>query len=74
MFKGLFLFIFGLIAFIFVGVILLETFPTLQPIWNEFKSLVAVTYNEVKVEYGALAAGVIAIGLLALAATSLNKR
>ncbi len=72
--KGLFLFIFGFLTFLFVGVILLESFPSLQPVWDEFKSLVSITYNEVKLEYGALAAGVIAVGIITLAATSLNKR
>lgn len=66
----MFRFLLSTIATIFVlvvvGSILLDTFPQLLPLWEEFKHMVVSLYNVSKVKYGAAATVVIivAIGIL----------
>ncbi|GAE93045.1 hypothetical protein JCM21714_2078 [Gracilibacillus boraciitolerans JCM 21714] len=57
----------GLFLVIIVGSIILETFPQLQPLWQEFVDVVIGLYESSKVKYGTIATVgiIIAIGVLA---------
>lgn len=53
-----------------VGEILLEQFPQLQPLWEEFKDIITRLYESSKVRYGTVATIMIIIGIIILVSTS----
>lgn len=57
----------GIVCVIFViciiGSIVLEEFPTLQPMWEEFKQVVSTIYNQASVKYGTAATILLIFGI-----------
>lgn len=62
--------ILGIFLIAILGSILLETFPQLQPLWEEFKEIVVGLYEASQVKYGAVATVAIIIGLFVVFGTS----
>ena len=58
--------IFGIFIIMFVGNILLTEFPSLVPIFEEGKEVLASLYSMSVVKYGTIATGMLIIGLLIL--------
>lgn len=73
LFKAILGTIFGIFIVAIVGSIILETFPSLQPLWEEFKTIVVGLYESSKVKYGTLATVAIIVGLIILFGTSGKK-
>lgn len=65
--------ILGIFLVVIVGSIVLETFPQLQPLWEEFKGIVVGLYESSKVKYGTLATVGIIVALILLFGTSGRK-
>jgi hypothetical protein len=53
-----------------VGSIILEQFPQLLPLWNEFKGVLTEVYQSSKVKYGSIATIAIIAGIIILVGTS----
>jgi len=56
--------VFGIFLLMFIGNILLTEFPSLVPLFEEGKTMVANLYNVSLVRYGAMATVLFIIGLL----------
>lgn len=65
--------ILGIFLIAIVGSIVLETFPQLQPLWEEFKTVVSGLYETSKVKYGTLATVAIIVAIAILFGTSNSK-
>lgn len=70
MFRTLVSIILGIFLLTILGSILLETFPQLVPLWDEFKTIVVNLYETSQVKYGAIATIAIIVGLLLVFGTS----
>ncbi len=70
MFKLIIYAVFMIFIIAVVGSILLEQFPQLIPLWNEFKSIVTEVYQSSKVKYGSIATIAIVAGVVILVGTS----
>ncbi|MCB5935655.1 hypothetical protein LI012_12800 [Caldibacillus thermoamylovorans] len=70
MFRALFGVIFGIFFIVITGSIILEAFPQLQPLWEEFKNIVVSLYESSTVKYGTVVTVLIIIGLVILFGTS----
>jgi|GEM_PF-2171601 len=57
-----------------IGNIVLETFPQLQPLWNEFKEIVVKLYQTAEVKYGTVVTILIIISIFILVGTSNNNK
>lgn len=57
-----------------IGNIILETFPQLQPLWNEFKEIVVKLYQTAEVKYGTVVTILIIISIFILVGTSNNNK
>ncbi|GAB3051261.1 hypothetical protein [Virgibacillus ainsalahensis] len=64
--------ILGIFLFLIVGSLVLEEFPAVQPLWDEFKEQIAKLYNMSIVRYGAVTTFIIIIALVVVFGT--NKR
>ncbi|MFD2658495.1 hypothetical protein [Gracilibacillus thailandensis] len=62
--------ILGIFLIAIIGNIVLETFPQLQPLWEEFKDIVVGLYESSKVKYGSLATVAIIFAIIILFGTS----
>lgn len=66
--------IFGILGAIVViailGSMILEQFPTLQPLWDEGKLWISTVYRHVQAEYGTAVVIVFVVGIVAMFATS----
>ena len=63
----------GIFIIAIVGSVLLEQFPDLQPLWEEFKEIVVGLYESSKVKYGTIATVAIIICIVILFGTN-NRR
>lgn len=59
---------------VIVGSVILEVFPQLQPLWDEFKRVVVDLYNASNVKYGTIATALIILAIILLVATSSSGR
>ncbi|MFD2760465.1 MULTISPECIES: hypothetical protein [Lentibacillus] len=59
-FLGLLL---GIFLFLVVGSIILEEFPAIQPLWQEFKDAIVRLYDMALVRYGAVTTFLIIIAI-----------
>lgn len=73
MFRFLISIIAGIFLLALVGSVVLNTFPELQPLWEEFKEIVVGLYESSKVKYGTIATVAIIVCILILFGTS-NRR
>lgn len=73
MFKLIIYSIFMIFIIAVVGSILLEQFPQLVPLWNEFKRIITNLYDSSKVKYGTVATIAIIVGVIILVGTSSKK-
>lgn len=73
MFRLILSTILGIFLIMIVGSIVLETFPQLQPLWEEFKNVMQIIYETFNVRYGTMATVVIIVALIILFGTS-SKR
>ncbi|MFC2947572.1 MULTISPECIES: hypothetical protein [Virgibacillus] len=64
--------ILGIFLFLIVGSLVLEEFPSLQPLWEEFKAHIVQLYNMSLVRYGAVTTFVIIIAIFIVFGS--NKR
>lgn len=74
MFRSILGAILGIFLVVIVGSIVLETFPQLQPLWNEFKQVVVDIYETSNVKYGTIATVAIIVAIAILFATSSGGR
>ncbi|WP_047981722.1 hypothetical protein, partial [Ornithinibacillus contaminans] len=72
MFKNILYVILMIFIILIVGSIILETFPQLNPLWEEFKGIIVNLYESSKVKYGALAT--VAIIVAVILAVGTNRR
>lgn len=70
MFRFLLGFVLAIFLFLVVGSILLEEFPTIQPLWEEIKTQAATLYNMSIVRYGAIPTLLIIVALFILIGSS----
>lgn len=63
MFKNLLTIVAFILVITVVGSTLIDQFPTLEPIWNEFKTVVGDFYESSKVKYGVLTTVILIIGV-----------
>ena len=56
-----------------IGGILLEQFPSIQPLWEEFKAIFGELYESSKIKYGSIATIVLFIAVAILFGTSSSK-
>ncbi|OZU89030.1 hypothetical protein CIL03_08410 [Virgibacillus indicus] len=63
-------FILGIFLFLIVGSIVLEQFPSIQPLWEEFKGHIVGLYDMSLVKYGAITTFLIIIALFVVFGTS----
>lgn len=70
MFRLVLSIILGIFLVVIVGSIVLDTFPQLQPLWDEFKEIVLNLYESAKVEYGVLATVAIIVAVVIVFSTS----
>lgn len=70
MFRILLYAIFMIFIIAVVGSIILEQFPQLLPMWNEFKAILTEVYQSSKVKYGSIATVAIIVGVIILVGTS----
>ena len=73
MFRLILSTILGIFLIMIVGSIVLETFPQLQPLWEEFKKVAVQIYETFNVRYGTMATVAIIVALIILFGTS-SKR
>lgn len=73
MFRVIITFIMGIFLIVILGGIILETFPQLVPLWEEFKGIVVNLYETSTVRYGTLATVAIIFGLAILLGSSTRK-
>lgn len=73
MFRLILSTILGIFLIMIVGSIVLETFPQLQPLWEEFKNVMQIIYETFNVRYGTMATVAIIVALIILFGTS-SKR
>lgn len=73
MFKAIIYAIFMIFIIAIVGSIILEQFPQLQPLWEEFKMIISNLYESSKVKYGTVATIAIIVGIFILVGTSSKK-
>ncbi|SOC21556.1 hypothetical protein SAMN05880501_11316 [Ureibacillus xyleni] len=73
MFKNILTIVAMILVITVVGSVLLDQFPTLQPIWNEFKEVVGSFYESSKVKYGVLTTVIFIVGIGILFASSTIK-
>ena len=73
MFRLILSTILGIFLIMIVGSIVLETFPQLQPLWEEFKKVAVQIYETFNVRYGTMATVAIIVALIILFRTS-SKR
>jgi hypothetical protein len=74
MFRFLIGTILGVFLLVIVGSVILEVFPQLQPLWDEFKRVVVDLYNASNVKYGTIATALIILAIILLVATSSSGR
>jgi hypothetical protein len=55
---------------VIIGSVLLEQFPELLPLWNEFKAIAVELYNSSKIKYGSIATVAIIAAVAILIGTS----
>lgn len=55
---------------VLIGSILLEQFPQLQPLWEEFTVIVKEVYQSSKMKYGTIATVAIIVGVFIMIGTS----
>lgn len=55
---------------VILGSVLLEQFPQLVPLWNEFKAIIAELYKSSKVKYGTIATIAIIVAVVMMIGTS----
>ncbi|WP_394237479.1 hypothetical protein [Niallia oryzisoli] len=55
---------------VILGSVLLEQFPQLMPLWNEFKAIIAELYESSKVKYGTIATIAIIVAVAMMIGTS----
>lgn len=70
MFRAIISIILGIFLIVVLGDVILQTFPELTPLWEEFKMIVVNLYESSKVKYGALATIAIIVGLMVVIGTS----
>lgn len=70
MFKALIYIILMTFMIVIIGSVLLEQFPQLQPLWQEFTNIVADVYQSSKVKYGTVATIAIIAGVAVMIGTS----
>lgn len=70
MFRLLFVAIFMIFLIAVIGSIVLEQFPTLVPLWEEFKMHLVNLYDLSIVKYGSIATIMIIVGLVILIGSS----
>lgn len=73
MFRAILATILGIFLIVMVGSIVLETFPQLQPLWNEFRDIVVQLYQTAEIKYGTVATVAIILSLVILFGTSSKK-
>lgn len=73
MFKLIIYSIFMIFIIAIVGSIILEQFPQLVPLWEEFKRIIGELYQSSKVKYGTMATIAIIVGIIILVGTSSKK-
>lgn len=73
MFKLIIYSIFMIFIIAIVGSIILEQFPQLVPLWEEFKRIIEELYQSSKVKYGSMATIAIIVGIIILVGTSSKK-
>lgn len=62
--------ILGIFLVVVVGSIILDTFPQLQPLWEECKSVISSLYQASEIKFGTVATVLIIIAIGVLFATS----
>lgn len=55
---------------VIIGSVILEQFPELLPLWNEFKEITVELYNSSKIKYGSIATVAIIVAVAILIGTS----
>lgn len=73
MLRFLFGTIFGIFLVVITGSIILDTFPQLQPLWNEFTKMISSLYQTSLVKYGSVVTALIIIGIIVMFGTSSGK-
>lgn len=73
MFKLILYSVFMIFIIAVVGSIILEQFPQLVPLWDEFKRIIGELYQSSKVKYGSIATIAIIIAVIILVGTSSRK-
>ncbi|MFF5996508.1 hypothetical protein AAGS61_17490 [Lysinibacillus sp. KU-BSD001] len=70
MFKNLLVVVAMILVITVVGSTLIDQFPTLAPIWEEFKTVVGDFYESSKVKYGVLTTVIFIAGIAILFGSS----
>lgn len=70
MFRKIISVLLGIFLVVIVGSVILDTFPQLQPLWEEFKQIVVMAYESAIVKYGTLATAAIIVALVVMIGTS----
>lgn len=70
MFRKIISILLGIFLVVIVGSVILDTFPQLQPLWEEFKQIVVMAYDSSTVKYGTLTTAALIVALLVVFGTS----
>ncbi|KAA9014912.1 hypothetical protein [Niallia endozanthoxylica] len=70
MFKSLIYVVLMIFLIVILGSVLLEQFPQLVPLWNEFKAIIVELYESSKVKYGTIATIAIIVAVAMMIGTS----
>jgi len=70
MFKTLIYVVLMIFLIVILGSVLLEQFPQLVPLWNEFKAIIVELYESSKVKYGTIATIAIIVAVAMMIGTS----
>jgi hypothetical protein len=69
-FKTLIYVVLMIFLIVILGSVLLEQFPQLVPLWNEFKAIIGELYESSKVKYGTIATIAIIVAVIMMVGTS----
>lgn len=70
MLKGILIAIFMIFLIVFVGSLILDIFPQLQPLWDEFTFHLSNLYESSMAQYGSIITILIIIAVVILIGTS----
>lgn len=71
--RGILYFILAMLLILVVGSVILEEFPTVQPLWEELKGHIVTIYNMLIVKYGAITTICIIVAVFLLVGSSSRK-